>query len=66
MKQYLKFGNAVSALAWSPDGENLAIATGYGWDEDALPEGEEAIRSKGEVGLMVRRAGDDAKPKPKA
>lgn len=59
MKQYQKFPESVAALAFSPDGAHLAIATSPGFET-----GQEDHSGEGRTKVFVRALGEaEAKPK---
>lgn len=56
LRQYPKFSQPISAVAFSPDGMHLAIGTSYTWDQ-----GEEGARSADAPKLFVRKLGEEVK-----
>ncbi|RXW14582.1 hypothetical protein EST38_g11273 [Candolleomyces aberdarensis] len=59
LRQYPKFPNPVSAIAFNCDGTKLAVAASYMWDE-----GEEGMKRGGLLPwLGVRKLGEEVKPK---
>ncbi|KAF9062874.1 WD40 repeat-like protein [Rhodocollybia butyracea] len=59
LRQYSKFNNPVSSIAFNCDGTKLAIATCYTWDE-----GEQGARTERErPQVWVKTVGAEVKPK---
>jgi cell cycle arrest protein BUB3 len=59
LRQYPKYTSAISALAFSADGNKLAVGVSYMWDE-----GENTAKMTG-PSVFVRQVGDEVKPKTK-
>ncbi|KAF8872365.1 WD40-repeat-containing domain protein [Infundibulicybe gibba] len=60
LRQY-KFNSPISSLAFNCDGTKLAIAASYTWDE-----GEAGLKTAERPMVLVRKLGDEVKPKGKA
>ncbi|KAJ2912363.1 hypothetical protein MD484_g8053, partial [Candolleomyces efflorescens] len=69
LRQYPKYPNAVSAIAFNCDGTKIAVGASYTWDE-----GEEGLKSRSGTGvggngagvlpwLGVRKLGEEVRPK---
>ncbi|KAJ2922987.1 hypothetical protein H1R20_g14117, partial [Candolleomyces eurysporus] len=59
LRQFPKYPNPVSAIAFNCDGTKLAVAASYTWDE-----GEEGMKRGGLLPwLGVRKLGEEVKPK---
>ncbi|KIK03821.1 hypothetical protein K443DRAFT_461558 [Laccaria amethystina LaAM-08-1] len=58
LRQYPKFPNPVSAIAFNCDGTKIAVGASYTWDE-----GEEGLKHVKTPWVGVRRLGDEVKPK---
>ncbi|PFH49079.1 hypothetical protein AMATHDRAFT_63883 [Amanita thiersii Skay4041] len=58
LRQYPKFNNAVSSLAFNCDGSSLAVALSYTWDD-----GEAGLKTTERPMIAVRTLGDEVKPK---
>ena len=56
LRQYPKFNNAISSLAFNCDGTRLAIAVSYTWDE-----GETGMKTAERPMIAVRKLGDEVK-----
>lgn len=56
LRQYPKFPNPVSAIAFNCDGTKIAVGASYTWDE-----GEEGLKHVKTPWLGVRRLGDEVK-----
>jgi WD40 repeat protein len=56
LRQYPKFNNPVSSVAFNCDGTSIAIATSYTWDE-----GEQGIKGAESPMITVRQLGDEIK-----
>ena len=56
LRQYSKFNNAISSLAFNCDGTKLAIAVSYTWDE-----GEAGMKTADRPMIAVRKLGDEVK-----
>jgi hypothetical protein len=56
LRQYPKFNNPVSSLAFNCDGTKLAVAVSYTWDE-----GEAGLKTAERPMVAVRRLGDEVK-----
>lgn len=56
LRQYPKFNNPISSLAFNCDGTKLAIAVSYTWDE-----GETGMKTAERPMIAVRRLGDEVK-----
>ncbi|KAK2462589.1 hypothetical protein APHAL10511_005322 [Amanita phalloides] len=58
LRQYQKFNNAVSSLAFNCDGTKLAMALSYTWDD-----GESGLKTAERPSIIVRKLGEEVKPK---
>jgi len=58
LRQYPKFNNAVSSLAFNCDGTKLAMSLSYTWDD-----GEAGLKTAERPLIVVRKLGDEVKPK---
>ena len=56
LRQYPKFSNPVSSLAFNCDGTKLAIAVSYTWDE-----GESGLKTAERPMVAIRKLGDEVK-----
>ena len=56
LRQFSKYNNPVSAIAFNCDGTKLAIGASYVWDE-----GEEGSKAAERPSLYVRRVGEEMK-----
>jgi len=56
LRQYQKFSNPISSLAFNCDGTKLAIAVSYTWDE-----GEAGLKTAERPTVLVRKLGDEIK-----
>lgn len=56
LRQYPKFANPISSLAFNCDGTKLAIAVSYTWDE-----GEAGLKTAERPAILVRKLGDEVK-----
>ncbi|KAG6812833.1 hypothetical protein H0H92_016102 [Tricholoma furcatifolium] len=61
LRQYPKFTNPISSLAFNCDGTKLAIAASYTWDE-----GEAGLKIAERPAIFVRKLGDEVKWSSKA
>ncbi|KAG6897098.1 hypothetical protein C0992_004030 [Termitomyces sp. T32_za158] len=61
LRQYPKFANPISSLAFNCDGTKLAIAVSYTWDE-----GESGLKTAERPAIIVRRLGEEVKWSQKA
>lgn len=58
LRQYPKFPNPISSLAFNCDGTKLAVAVSYTWDE-----GEAGLKTAERPMVLVKKLGDEIKPK---
>ncbi|KAF8641345.1 hypothetical protein AX16_010043 [Volvariella volvacea WC 439] len=58
LRQYSKFNGPISSLSFNCDGTKLAISVSYTWDE-----GEEGLRTAERPAIIVKKLGDEVKPK---
>ncbi|KAF8626052.1 hypothetical protein AX15_005106 [Amanita polypyramis BW_CC] len=58
LRQYPKFNNNVSSLAFNCDGTKLAVGLSYNWDD-----GEAGLRTTERPMIVARKLGDEVKPK---
>lgn len=65
VKQFATFPNAVSALAFSPDGAWLAVAYGDGLGENLDEQAFRERKEGGERGIVLKREEKDWRPKPR-
>ena len=56
LRQYPKFSNPVTSLAFNCDGTKLAIAVSYTWDE-----GESGLKTAERPMVAIRKLGDEVK-----
>ena len=60
LRQYPKFNNAVSSLAFNCDGTKLAMSLSYTWDD-----GEAGLKTAERPLIVVRKLGDEVKVRVK-
>ncbi|TFK39202.1 WD40-repeat-containing domain protein [Crucibulum laeve] len=58
LRQYPKFSAPVAAIAFNCDGTKLAVGASYTWDE-----GEAGLKTAQSPAVLVRKLGDEIKPK---
>ncbi|KAF8907800.1 WD40-repeat-containing domain protein [Mucidula mucida] len=58
LRQYSKFSNPVSSIAFNCDGTSMAIATCYTWDD-----GEAGMRTAERPAITIKKLGDEVKPR---
>ncbi|KAF5356822.1 hypothetical protein D9756_006825 [Leucocoprinus leucothites] len=58
LRQYPKLSNPVSSIAFNSDGSKLAMGVCYTWDE-----GESGARSAQQPMVVIRKLGEEVKPK---
>ncbi len=56
LRQYSKFSNPVSSIAFNCDGTSMAIATCYTWDD-----GEAGMRTAERPAITIKKLGDEVK-----
>jgi len=59
LRQYPKFNNPVSSIAFNSDGSKLAMGVSYTWDD-----GEDGVKTAQQPMLVVRKLGEEVKVRP--
>lgn len=59
LRQYPKFNNPVSSVAFNSDGSKLAMGVSYTWDE-----GEDGVKTAQQPILAIRKLGEEVKVRP--